>query len=312
MSTELRKRNVLSPDRYKDLKNSVYIVRCNVDDCPSHKDDKECLRGFFSLFIQAVNGISFANRHGIACIIDYGNYKYLYSDPNKFDKDKNFWNYYFYQPHVKGILENGQKYTINTMYETYPLRIWSLHFLKKAHLIVKEKIRFKPKVDRILSNKKHLFQEYRILGLQMRGTDHHNEVQPVKFSKYLRVLTRNKDKYDKFFIATDDFHVLKSLIKMFGEEKILYNSVKRSENNDPVHTNMDNKDRYELGLEVLTDCYCLSLCNKAILVHSNISYAALLFNPDLNYTLFETFTSKLNRYKTLLLYYLDYLGIRSL
>ena len=75
---------------------------------------------------------------------------------------------------------------------------------------------------------------------------------------------------------------------------------------------MQHKDRYRLGLEVLADCYTLSACQGAILTHSNVSYGALLLNPNLPYNLLETSASQKSRQKTNFLYTLDRLGIRKM
>lgn len=154
--------------------------------------------------------------------------------------------------------------------------------------------------------------KYKILGIQVRRTDHHLEVKPVRLTKYLHVIKKEIKKFDKIFIATDDERFLKLAVDSFGKEKILFNKVTRSDNGEPVHTNRNNINKYGLGLEVLIDCYCLSYCNKAILAHSNISYAALLIHPALKYRILETWHGRIKRFQTLLLYQLDRLGIRPL
>ena len=110
-------------------------------------------------------------------------------------------------------------------------------------------------------------------------------------------------------MATDDAHALKAMRKEFGDY-IICNDARRSTDGAPLHRNHPAQDRYGLGVEALLDAYCLSFCQKAILLHSNLSYAALLFNPALDYLLLETPKHRVKRLQTSLIYHLDHLGIR--
>ncbi len=83
------------------------------------------------------------------------------------------------------------------------------------------------------------------------------------------------------------------------------NQVIRSNNDEAIHTNMIHENRYQLGFDAILDCYCLSLCDKTILKHANLSYSSLLFNSSQLYIFLETQKSKLKRLKTLFLDHLD-------
>lgn len=284
----------------------MYTVVCEVEGCSCNEGDKICERGFFSLFIQAVYGIRFASKIGVPYYIDFGSRKYLYSDPDK--EDQNFWNYYFHQPLSR--ISKESKAVPNLNIETYPLRIWDRsHFLQLNKEVV-SRLQFKENVLKVLEEKKRTFKRYKVLGVQIRCTDHAVEILPVRLKEILKEIEKKIDRYDKLFVATDDSKVIFLLQKRFGS-KLIFNEATRSGNEVAVHMNRETRNRYKLGLEVLVDCYCLSLCKHAILLQSNISYAALLFNPLLSFTLLERAKVRRKRLKTLFLFYLNKFGIRK-
>lgn len=307
------KRYHLSKERLKDLKDpeSLYIIRCVIDNCSEGHPTETCMRGFFSLFLQAVQGLHFCDQLNIPCYIDFGHAPMLYSDPERFEGDPNFWNYYFYQP-VENDQYNYSKKIVNSYFETYPLRIWDRHYIKNTAGIIKKYIKFKNPVIEAFNQVKDQFSEFKILGVHIRQTDHMLEISPVHINRIIKTIKYELDYFDKVFISTDESEIIHIFKKTFGSEKIIYNSATRSENSEPVHQNMDLTNRYKLGLEALIDVYSLSLCKKAILMHSNFSFACLLFNPDLPYVLLENRDTKIKRLQTQLLYRLHLLGIRTL
>lgn len=260
-----------------------YTISCRVADCPCEKRVSYCPRGFFSLFVQAVYGIEFAQRCGMSYYVDYGNCMYLYTDPNM--QDRNFWNYYFYQDHPNSACTSNSRK--NSFEEVYPHRIWSRrHFLKMNRKVV-GKIRFKEEIEVKLRDKRDYFRQHKVLGVQVRRTDHREEVKQVSMDLIWKNIDRRISNFDKLLVATDDSNVLELLKERYGE-KLIYNNVYRSDNEEAVHSNLRIENRYKLGEEALIDCYCLSLCRHTILLQSNLSYAALLFNPLQSYTLLES------------------------
>lgn len=278
-------RGKLDADKLNRLKQGgVYAICCYVSDCPCEAKDTPCTRGFFSLFIQAVYGIELAKRYDIPCYVDFGNHPYLYTDPAK--PEQNFWNYYFEQPEVQSLKLKEVNLIRNSFNEVYPLRIWNRQHFRELNHIVVGKLVFHERVEKLLQEKRVFYQSHKILGVQIRRTDHYKEIEQVNLSTYLSTIDRKIKKYDYLFVATDDNNVLELLRKRY-KSKLICNEVTRSDDDVAVHSNLKIHDRYKLGEEALLDCYCLSLCTHSILMQSNISYAALLFNPDLAYTLIE-------------------------
>lgn len=302
------KRSVPVSERKEQLiPGSIYVITCKIANCPCSGRDVHCGRGFFSLFLQAINGIDFAARYKLIYHVNFGNCIYRYSESSF--KDNNFWNYYFEQPLIDLKFEK-RKVLINQFNEVYPLRIWHKSYFRYINRGVIQSLRFKENVSVLINEALLKFKDKKVLGIQVRLTDHGDEITPVVLSSYIKVINRYSKKFDQVFVATDDQPFLQRLVNTYGD-KILFNDVIRSTDGEAVHTSSKEQDRYKLGLDVLIDCYCLSKCDKLILVSSNISYCALLFNPEVPYLLMERTKTKIKRWKTLTVYLLDKWGIRK-
>jgi len=302
------KRSEISPERLTRLTkpNVLYVISCYDDEyfCDNHFEG--CSRGFFSLYIQAVYGIYFARRVGIPYYIDFGNVSYFYSSPERFNNDRNFWNYHFEQ---NPIAPNAVC-VLNTRYENYPLRVWNRGYARGlndravSQLVLKKE--FKQEIDQIRAQ----FFGLKVLGIHIRRTDHFLEINQSGITAYFKAVERRIDKFDKIFLATDDETVLGEFLLRYPG-KVIYNAVYRSSGIVPVHANKTIEDRYRLGKDALLDCYSLSICNRAILSPSNFSYAAFLINPNLEYEIIESWHARRIRWKTLIVFYLDKWKIRK-
>lgn len=291
------------------MPHTVYDIGCLGDHCDCQVYGATCRRGFFSLWIQAVYGLYFAYKHQVPGYVNFGNRPYLYSDSHLFNGDANFWNYYYQQENKVGV---NCRLLPNNYVEDYPLRIWESTHLHEIHQAVVANLKLQSEVAAHVKPLVNRCRALPTLGLQIRLTDHSLEVEPVGMEHYHAILRNAKNRYEQFFIATDDSRVIDALIDEWGEDRIIYQPAVRSKNEQAIHTNMGHPARFRLGLEVLADCYALSACHKGVLVHSNISYAALLLNPKLPYRLLETSSSRNQRLKTKLLYRLDRWGIRKM
>ncbi len=309
MTSENRKRSIIPAARLAQLKErgAAYEVRCGISGCPCDNPGAYCGRGFFSLFIQAVYGIEFARRIEIPYYINFGSCIYPYSKPDH-PADPNFWNYYFRQPlkDADGIHHS----VINDFIEIYPLRIWNRSFIRQIHDSVVKHLQFTDEVTAVLEDVAANFKTGPVLGVHIRRTDHHEEIPAVKIESYMSEVERKLVKGERLFLATDDKHVLDIFAKKYGD-MLLVNNVLRSSGKVSTHSNPEFIDKFRLGLDALVDCYSLSLCRQVILTQSNLSYAALLFNPELKFRLMERPRTSIRRLKTLLAYNLDRWGIRK-
>ena len=302
------KRSIISKSRLAELRTpgSIYIITCGLHGCPCNGKDEGCERGFFSLFIQAVYGIDFSIRMGIPYHVDFGNIMYRYSDNRM--SDRNFWNYFFHQPTPE--LSKDSVSVLNKFIELYPLKIWDRNHFREIHARVIRHLSFTEDITLRLQERTHQFKNNNILGIHIRGTDHAEEIPPAKFDKYIKVISAHLPNYHKLFVATDDNN-LKAKLERLYPDKIFFNEVERSNSGTAVHLNNALEDRIKLGLDVILDCFSLSACSKVILSPSNVSYAALLLNPELPYILIEHPLAKAKRLKTLLVYYMNKWGVRK-
>jgi hypothetical protein len=303
-----RKKNVIPPSRLSELKREgvVYEIRCGTHDCGCDNPSAGCRRGFFSLFIQAINGIAFAKRFHLPYFVNFGHTNFSYSQPS--NTDQNFWNYFFEQP----IRSSPAPSTvvINELIEDYPLRIWDRDYIRGVAQVMSKELVYTDALGRAFDEVSSKFRGRRMLGVHFRSTDHPGEILPVNILNYFREIGKRIGQFDNIFLATDDHAILLKFNEHYGD-KLISNDVLRSKTGASLHGDMAHTDRYRLGLDALVDCYALSQCQEAILTQSNLSYAALLFNPELKYKLMERFPTKLNRLLTLSLYYLDKWNIRK-
>jgi hypothetical protein len=302
------KRSQIHDERLAEFRQhkSIYVITCGLKGCPCSGKDEGCGRGLFSLFLQAIYGIDFSLRIGMPYHIDFGNIAYCYSDEKL--SDRNFWNYYFQQPIVQ--LPKHANPVFNKFIELYPLRIWNKSHFREIHNRIIKDLKLIDDLQFFINKRTEEFRRNKILGVHIRGTDHSDEVPPVKFEKYTQTINKFLPTHDRLFVATDDLKLLQRLKELY-RTKIMFNEVARSDDEIPIHLNRSISNGRKLGYDVILDCYCLSLCKKAILSHSNVSYSALMLNPELSYILLERPGSKVKRLKTILLYHLNKWNIRK-
>lgn len=281
-NSQIKKKWELSEQRRSQFqKNGVYTICCYVDDCSCAAKSDICPRGFFSLFLQVLYGIELAQRNQLAFQVDFGNHLYLYTDASR--ADRNFWNYFFVQDGLSK--PDNENIVRNLFHEVYPLRVWRRKHFLRLHKALEE-LTFREEIANKLQAKKEFFSKHNVLGVQIRRTDHAQEIEPVPLASFLEEIDKRIRYFDYLFVATDDSQIIDLLRNKYGN-RLLTNKVQRSNNGIAVHVNPEFENRYQLAEEAIIDCYCLSLCKYAILVQSNISYSAVVFNPELNYKLME-------------------------
>ncbi|MCU0353714.1 MAG: hypothetical protein MUD08_08270 [Cytophagales bacterium] len=254
-------------------------------DCPC-RDRPVCERGFFSVLLAVLYGIAYARGRKQAFYIDMRSRQYAYSQPSMFGGNSNFLEYFFRQPLSGADVDRVPSVFCNAQ-QTYPYRVWHRNYFKRLHQTLHDGLPFHPAIARYLDEETvRLFGGNRVLGVHLRGTDHSSEVKPVHWETWEKLIRKELPAYDRLFIATDDARLLQKAVDAFGIEKTLFNTTIRSADGARLHRPTGNGSiPYQLGLEALLDCYCLSRCQQVMLCESNLSYAACVFNPALNYRL---------------------------
>ncbi|MDN3690591.1 hypothetical protein [Cyclobacterium jeungdonense] len=302
------KRSAISPERRQELqlKNACYVITCYKDEflCKDHPNGR-CERGFFSLFLQVVYGMAFAKKYDLPYKVDFTNVKYAYSG-NQGSDQISFWEALM----VQSSPSPGYIPIVNLRYETHPLRIWSRHFIRSLHQTLQSEIRLQDKLLNKANAIKERFKAFKILGLHARRTDHPTEVPPVSDWVLINKIEKRITAFDRLFVATDDTAFLETLRTRFPQ-KVLAHDFIRSETDRAIHDHGGRENGILLGEQALLDCLSLSFCQELILSPSNLSYAALVFQPETPYTLAESSGAAWSRRKTLLAYRLNQWGIRK-
>lgn len=237
--------------------------------------------------------------------VDFGGLTYSYSDTDRFGGNRNFWDYYFVQEPV-----DASKGVLNGRFENYPLKIWNRDFVRALHREALSEIRLQDDLQVEVDRIKLQFKNHKILGVHIRKTDHYQEVRPVGDERYIQLIKKHIAGFDKLFVATDDQKILATLQQIY-KDRVIAHPFYRSSGGKALHEDPDNRRGYELGRQALLDCYSLAACDMVILSPSNLSYAALLIHPELDYLLAESWEAKWNRWKTQLAFLLDKWGIRK-
>jgi len=119
------------------------------------------------------------------------------------------------------------------------------------------------------------FAGTKTLGIQVRGTDKHNEIAPVRLERLFEVVHEFIEKYEieNIFLATDDEYYYEELRQKFGNKvtRNLEHSI--SMNGKPLHLNLR---RRQINREMLEDVYVLSKCPYFLYSFSNVSHLALI------------------------------------
>lgn len=251
-----------------------------------------------------VYGIYFAKKVGIPYQIDFGNLTYSYSDADRFGGNRNFWDYYFMQEPV-----DASKGELNRKFENYPLKIWNMDFIRTLHREAISEIRLQDDLRKEVDRIRQQFKNHKILGVHIRKTDHYQEVKPVGDERYFQLIKKHITGFDKLFVATDDQKILARLQQIY-KGRVIAHPFYRSSGDKALHEDPENRRGYELGRQALLDCYSIAACDKVILSPSNLSYTALLINPELDYHLAESSQAKWMRRKTQLAFLLDKWGVR--
>lgn len=121
------------------------------------------------------------------------------------------------------------------------------------------------------------------IGIHLRGRFLWNESPFVEIQKILDYANQFADENTQFFIATDQNNLLMQAKKLLKGKVISYDSQRFDNSTAPVagQAKLDP----QLGENVLIETLLLSRCEYLIHGISNVSTAALYFNPELKHTL---------------------------
>lgn len=288
MDPNRRKRKVC---RKNKSDKPVYIIR--------RYQKKEEMSGFFSNYFYVLGHIIQAEKQGMKCVVDMQNYKTCYSEDALVNGTSNAWEYYFEQPYDITLHEAyaSENYILsNDRYQFGIVPNYSVdgglfpdrEMVEKLTPYVRENMKIKPyiteKADKMMSG----WENLRILGIHVRGTDMRNfpgHPEPPSLEEYMKAADSalSDADYDKIFLCTDEDAAIKAFEQKYGS-RLIKSDAFRSTDGTALHTSYENTERkhhrYQLGAEVLIDAILLSHCTAIICGHSNVPYAAIVMNGN--------------------------------
>lgn len=267
------------------------------------------LAGVNSHFISAMGHIRYALRNGWIPIVDMQNY------PNALLEEyevgaKNAWEFYFKQPcnycleevynSKNVILSSGfphQVYPNDTM-EFFTRReliqMWHRYFQKYLGFSNQLQKEIDVRYTQYFADKKG----EKVLGLFLRGTDYislrpyEHPVQPsieMALSKTHEIIEEQGCQW--VFLVTEDQSILESFQKEFRKKLFFVQEQQRFKEMLPgehiaEHSFHRDNDRYLKGMEGLIQMGLLTKCNCLAAGRTSGSVAAMVMQPDYEYTYF--------------------------
>lgn len=280
--TEREVKNVIGKKRNKP----IYIIR------RVHK------AGFFSNFFFVLGHVIYAEQNGFDPIVDMQHYPTLYNEKQKIDGKRNAWEYYFEQPSdlsvIDGyfsrniILSSGDyQYQLVPYYEGTLRKAPDRKQIEYLEPYIRKYIKINPNVSEEAKSIREQWGE-KVLGIHIRGTDMKstpNHPVPPLISQFMDAVDDvcSKRQVENIFLCTDERIILEQMKHKYGD-KIVFTNAYRSADGKSVHKDHKDETRenhhYLMGKEVLIDMLVLSLCDYLIYGHSNVAYAALVFNMN--------------------------------
>jgi len=252
--------------------------------------------GFFSNFLHTIDRMIYCDKHDLTPVINWETDNFLYAD--KSITESNCWKYYFENINNHN-LDNIPDYDYTKEFTMPPYVEYSFRDIPHHQHIIDlntfdSKREFVNKYISKIKIKKHIqekinkfvdknFKGYKVLGVHVRGTDKWADVPGgnqihSRFENYDSLVLKEVESYDKILICTDSKRALLHFKKKYNNV-VYYNSHRMiNHTGDSIHF---TRGSYSTGEDVLVESVLLSKCDKIIMTDSNVSLAALYFNPTI-------------------------------
>ena len=278
--------------------------------------------GFFAEFLWTVNHFEWCERTNQIPVV-YWDSRFAYYSKDGYNGSFNCWEYYFepvshltYEPRDHIYIQNWyNNFTTIWWYAQYIQNIdlltpeeqgsivgvplpYSLAIDKpypvKGHLYSTEHRRYvKSLLDKYVTIKPNIQEKidtfyasmmegHRVVGLHLRGSFISREVNMVPLEILCEEANKHADENTLFFIATDQSPLLECARKLLKGKVIAYDCYRQSSTTSPW---MPGQWPPIMGEDVVVETVLLSLCDHLVHTISNVSTAALYFNPEQPHTM---------------------------
>ena len=256
--------------------------------------------GLFSLYNKYLKCAITLITNGFIPLIDLTSTSNIFNNLDSPFLNKNAWELYFNQPFnltLDKVDQNSIKrvkcehfYSVNfdEIYGNDILRdYWSL--MSKKYFPINKSI-----IKEAEAIKYELFKSSdNILGILMRGTDflskkpkYHN-IPPTNEIVFQDIKKMNeKNKYDYFFITTEDYYIMKAFIRKYGNKlkhitfkNINYNYTSKN----PIALSNDIKGNIDYMKNYLINIIILSKCLDIICARTNGAIGAFILSSGFRY-----------------------------
>ena len=163
-----------------------------------------------------------------------------------------------------------------------------LNHRKKVNQYIEKYVKPRQEIKQKIEDYTNQYFDGTVIGVHVRGTDKKSESKIgqrpfVTIEDYLRVLEETLENFPgaSIFVASDNNEAIAKIFKKFRNNKIIVYNCTRMKSYDsiiPVH--LSSQSGPKAGEEALIDCLLLSNCDHIICTDSNLSAAALYFNPS--------------------------------
>lgn len=293
------RRAAIAGSRPREREPTPAIARCHPTRCMVIYDGRSHggQIGYFSHFLGILGWLERCLVEGYVPVVDYHNPANLYADSS--DPLSNQWEHFFHPvsgvslAEVLAMEEAGRASVVwrghyegphhNAAVDTASRRrfgrVISAYVRPKDHLL--------DKVDRYWWRELRGRAPGRVLGVHARRTDKPRELCfDVSLGQYWRSIERYLDRNPSalIYLATDDQETADAFRARYPDRLLLNPTVYRSIDGRPVHKSAPIAP-FKKAEDALVECLSLARCDHLIRAPSNLSHAALFFNPDMTHTL---------------------------
>ena len=200
----------------------------------------------------------------------------------------------------KFLIFNLHSYVLlNTLLYFAKFNQFSFHeHRKQVNYFIKKYINIKKDIQKSIFDFTSEYFTENMIGVHVRGTDKKTESaigqRPhISIEDYINCIKEGlKERSDAtLFIASDNNEAIERIFKTFKNNKIIVSKCTRMQkysSTTPIH--LSSFGGPEAAKEALIDCVLLSRCSHIICTDSNLSAAALYFNPEASCTFVNTNT----------------------
>lgn len=234
-------------------------------------------------------------------VVDMQNYPTLYKEDDAVDGVTNQWEYYFWQPskiQISDLEKYGHIIYASNGFKSGSIPIYAgVQAPKKfpTPAVVDEinekyipNIPFTDTTVNYINEGRGCLENQKVLGIHLRGTDmitdpiHPN---PFTISDLIDFIKKNNlnEKYDKFFVCGDTEKYVDIIKESFPDKIIALDALRATDNIETgIHKQKNSRyrNKYKMGLEVIKDMMWLAMCEGLICGHSNVEYAAIVYNNN--------------------------------